>query len=99
LVVSNTKIKYSNICRGMQLLNQLLIKRNLTTFSILLFLLVFGIVQWIKPKFIYNLDGSLREFGIGYMKKTVVPAWLVSIIIAILSYLAIFYMSTPRMFM
>jgi hypothetical protein len=60
---------------------------------------VFGIVQWIKPKFIYNLDGSLREFGIGYMKKTVVPAWLVSIIIAILSYLAIFYMSTPRMFM
>jgi hypothetical protein len=60
---------------------------------------VFGIVQWIKPKFIYNLDGSLREFGIGYMKKTVVPAWLVSIIIAILSYLAIFYMSTPTMFM
>jgi hypothetical protein len=43
----------------------------------------------------YNEDGSLRQFGIGFQRKTVVPAWLVAIIIAILSYLLVLYASTP----
>jgi hypothetical protein len=36
-------------------------------------------------------DGSFREFGVGYKNKTVIPIWVVSIIIAILCYLAISY--------
>jgi hypothetical protein len=46
----------------------------------------------------YNEDGSFREFGIGYKKKTVVPAWLVAIIVAIFSYLGVlYYLTYPRM--
>jgi hypothetical protein len=45
----------------------------------------------------YNEDGSLRQFGIGFQRKTVVPAWLVAIIIAILSYLLVLGVSTPNM--
>ena len=40
----------------------------------------------IKPGFAYNEDGSLKPFGLGYTNKTVIPAWIVAIILGILSY-------------
>ena len=49
-------------------------------------MMVFLIIQFLKPSIIYNSDGSLRQFGIGYRKKTVVPLWLVVILLAIFSY-------------
>jgi hypothetical protein len=79
--------------------NQFFIKRHITTFSILVFLAAFAAVQALKPRFMYNDDGSLRQFGIGFHRKTVVPAWLVAIVVAILSYMMVLYASTPRMYM
>lgn len=81
----------------MQLFNQFFIKQHITTFSILVFLAVFAAVQAFKPRFMYNDDGSLRQFGIGFKRKTVVPAWLIAILIAILSYLLVLYASTPML--
>ena len=40
---------------------------------------------------LYEDDGSFRQFGIGYQHKTIIPIWLVSIIIAIFSYLSVMY--------
>jgi len=77
--------------------NQFFIKRHITSFSILVFLFAFVITHLVKPRFIYNEDGSLRQFGIGFQRKTVVPAWLVAIVLAILSYLLVLYASTPLM--
>ena len=77
--------------------NQFFIKRHITTFSILVFLAAFMTVLAFKPRFMYNEDGSLRQFGIGFQRKTVVPAWLVAIVLAILSYLLVLYASTPLM--
>ena len=75
------------------------IRQNITIVSILLFLIIFGIVQFIKPAFLYNKDGSVREFGIGYKNKTILPIWLFSILLGILSYLFILYFVTyPRLF-
>jgi len=54
--------------------------------SIFLFLIIFFALYFIKPKWLFNEDGSIREFGIGYMKKTILPLWLIGIILAILSY-------------
>ena len=68
-----------------------LIRENITFVSILLFLIIFGIIQMIKPKFLYNLDGSIREFGIGYKNKTIMPIWLLSIVLGILCYLIVLY--------
>jgi len=59
--------------------------------SILLFLFLFGIIQLMKPSFLYNSDGSIREFGIGYKNKTILPIWLLSIILGILCYLIILF--------
>ena len=73
------------------------IRKNLTTMSIFLFIIIFIIIQIAKPSFIYNDDGSFRQFGIGYKSKTVVPLWLVVIFLAIFCYLAlIYYILNPK---
>ena len=69
-------------------------KNNITLVSIVIFLLVFGIVQMIKPSFLYNKDSSLRQFGIGYKNKTILPLWLFSIILGILIYMLVLYYLT-----
>jgi hypothetical protein len=52
-----------------------------------------------KPACFYNKDGSIREFGIGYRNKTILPIWLLSLVLGILSYLAVmFYVAHPKLF-
>ena len=71
------------------------IRNNLAGTAIVLYTIVFMLVQYANPSFIYNDDGSLREFGVGYSSKTVLPIWLVAIILGILSYLAVYNVSRP----
>lgn len=66
-----------------------IIRYHKLAFAIILFLISFVTVHILKPSFIYNTDGGFRDFGVGYKNKTVVPIWLVAIILAVLSYLAI----------
>jgi len=74
-----------------------LARNNTTLVSIIIFIIVFGIIQMIKPAFLYNNDGSIREFGIGYKNKTILPVWLLSIILGILSYLfVLYYLAYPK---
>ena len=72
-----------------------MIRNNLAGAAILLYIIVFMLVQYINPSFIYNDDGSLREFGVGYSNKTILPIWLVAIVLGILSYVAVYYMTLP----
>jgi hypothetical protein len=65
------------------------INKNRVNISILLFLCLFLIVHWYKPSMFYNEAGGFRPFGVGYSHKTVIPIWIVAIILAILSYLAV----------
>mgnify|MGYP007017534329 CR=1 FL=1 len=73
-------------------MNKLFIKQNITSMSILLFMILFGIMVYLKPNFIFNKDGTMRQFGIGYRNKTVIPIWLIVIIMAYLSYLFLLYL-------
>ena len=74
-----------------------MIRNNLAGAAILLYTIVFMLVQYINPSFIYNEDGSLREFGVGYSNKTILPIWLVAIILGILSYVfVLYYLTYPR---
>jgi hypothetical protein len=67
------------------------IRENKTLIAIILFIIIFGSIQIIKPSCFYNKDGSIREFGIGYKNKTILPVWLLSLILGILCYLAVLY--------
>ena len=59
--------------------------------SIVLFLVIFFAIHSFKPSLLYNTDGSFRDFGVGYRNKTVIPIWLVAIVLAIFSYLGVMY--------
>jgi len=73
------------------------IKNNITLVAVALFLLAFSLIMSFKPGFLFNKDGSIRSFGLGYKKKTVIPVWLVSIILGILAYYTVLYIaSLPR---
>lgn len=67
------------------------VRNNTATSAILLFLFIFVLVQMSQPSFLYNKHGSLREFGVGYKNKTFLPMWLFSIVLGIMSYLAVSY--------
>ena len=76
------------------------IRENATLVSIIIFLLIFGLIQMAKPLFLYNKDGSIRSFGIGYRNKTILPIWLLAIVLGILSYfVVIFYVANHKLFL
>ena len=80
-------------------MNRLFVRRHVNTFAILLFVTLFVILNYVKPAIIFKDDGSLREFGVGYKNKTIVPIWLATIILAFLSYLAVlYYLAAPKLY-
>ena len=76
-----------------------IIRENITLVAIILFVIIFGTIQMMKPTCFYNRDGSIREFGIGYRNKTILPIWLLSLLLGILCYLAVlYYVNSPKIF-
>jgi hypothetical protein len=67
------------------------IRQNITLVAVILFVIIFGIIQMSKPACFYNRNGSIREFGVGYKNKTILPIWLFSLLLGILCYLAVLY--------
>lgn len=79
-------------------MSRLFISENVTLVAIIIFTVVFAIIHLLKPAFLYKHDGSVREFGVGYKNKTILPIWLLSIILGILSYLfVLYYLAYPRL--
>ena len=52
------------------------IRENPTIIAIVLFVIIYGSIQIMKPSCFYNTDGSIRQFGIGYRNQTILPIWL-----------------------
>ena len=78
--------------------NRNFLRRNITLLYIILYLVLYCLIITSKPAFLYNSDGSLRNFGIGFRSKTVIPVWLLAIILAIISYFAIlYYIAVPKL--
>ena len=57
--------------------------------AIIIFLLLFTLFHFMKPGFAYTEEGGFRQFGVGYRNKTVIPIWIVAIILAIFCYLCV----------
>ena len=70
------------------------IREHMTLVSIILFIIIFGFIQIMKPSCFYNKDGSIREFGIGYKNKTILPIWLLSLVLGLVCYLTVMYYVT-----
>ena len=70
-------------------MHKLSFEKQKKAIAIVFFVTTFLLVITVKPTIVYNLDGSLKQFGLGYKNKTVIPMWLICIILAIFSYLAV----------
>jgi hypothetical protein len=76
------------------------IRENVTLVAVFIFIILFGFIHIIKPGCFYKDDGSIREFGVGYKNKTILPVWLLAIVLGILSYLfVLYYLAYPRIYM
>lgn len=57
-----------------------------------IYIVLYYLVIISKPSIIYNKQHNiLRQFGIGYKNTTILPLWLVSILLAIISYFIVLY--------
>ena len=79
-------------------MNRKFVRRNITTIAILIYLAIFFFTVNLRPTFLFNDDGTLRDFGLGFRKKTVIPAWLLAISLAITSYfIVLYYLTSPKL--
>lgn len=75
------------------------VNNNAVFSSIVIFAILYASIQYMKPALFYNTDGSIRDFGVGYRNKTIIPIWLLSIVLGILSYLIVlYYLAHPQLF-
>tara|TARA_B110000091_G_scaffold180828_1_gene197866 strand:+ start:646 stop:885 length:240 start_codon:yes stop_codon:yes gene_type:complete len=68
-----------------------IIRQHKPLYAICLFIVLFVTFHYVKPSFAYGRDGEFRQFGVGYRNNTVLPVWIISIVLAILSYLAVLW--------
>ena len=62
------------------------VKSNIVRLSICAFIFIYMMLISSKSSYLYTPEGSLREFGIGKTGKTVMPAWLIAVVLAIIVY-------------
>lgn len=67
------------------------IRKHNISVAIVLFLLCFTILVNLKPAFLFNKNGTLRNFGLGKSSCSIMPVWLTVIVLSILSYLSVSY--------
>ena len=55
--------------------------------AIVLYLIMIGIFVYVNPKYIYDKEGNLKNFGTGNSDSdTICPLWLIILIFAVVSY-------------
>lgn len=67
---------------------------NVIHFSIILYIFTIVTLWIVKPRLIFNEHNKLKEFGIGRYNKTILPFWLVVILVSILSYFLMLVLKT-----
>lgn len=70
-----------------------IMKQNSVHASILLFVISSLFIYHLRPRAIFSPDGSMRELGVSRPHTTLCPFWLVSICLALISYL--FFYTRP----
>lgn len=76
------------------MISKIFIRKHVNSIAIAIYLILFGGLILLKPHFLYDTDGSLRQFGVGRSKKTILPIWLLAVILSIVSYFFVLYFIT-----
>ena len=59
------------------------IRRHFVSVAVVVFIIIYFCIAAVRPPLLYNRDGSLREFGIAQSRKTIIPAWLLAVLLGI----------------
>lgn len=66
---------------------------NILFIIIAVYITLYCMIVYFKPSFIYDEKNEcFRQFGVGYKNTTILPLWLISIILAIISYFFVLYL-------
>ena len=68
-----------------------LLRQNKLLSAFVLYLFSYATIIYMKPSFLFNRDGTLRDFGINGTQKTVISGWVLSIFLAFMSYIIVIY--------
>tara|TARA_Y100000287_G_C14083560_1_gene286809 strand:+ start:204 stop:446 length:243 start_codon:yes stop_codon:yes gene_type:complete len=72
--------------------------QNPAYYSIVVFVGLFFIIVYGFPDMVFEEDGSIRQFGVGFRRKTIFPMWLLAIFLGILSYMFVqVYCMRPKL--
>lgn len=72
-------------------INKTILYKNRIPITIFIFIILLLIINYIKPNFIYNKDGTFMELGVGFSNKTILPIWIVITFLALFSYISFMY--------
>ena len=65
---------------------------NILFIIIAVYICLYAFIIQCKPSFMYDeKNDCFRQFGIGYKNTTILPLWLISILLAIMSYFIVLY--------
>ena len=59
--------------------------------AIIIFIILYVSIIMTQPRFCFDEDGNILQFGLNYKNKTIIPIWLLTVLFGILSYFAIYY--------
>ncbi len=65
------------------------IKNNIISTTIFLFIIIYICIIYIKPSFLFTNHGAIRHFGLGKRNSTIIPIWLMIIILVIFIYMSV----------
>ncbi len=63
------------------------VHNNKVNIAVLMFVFLAFAIHYNQPVMLYTENGGFREFGVGYLHKTVFPIWLVIIFLENILYL------------
>ena len=67
-----------------------------TMAAVVLYIAIYVLIVVTKPSLIFNRDGSVRQFGLAFSRRTIVPIWLAAVVLAVLCYMVVlYYISAP----
>ena len=59
---------------------------------LMVYFIAYGLILWFKPGIVFDPSKKgLRSFGVGYKNTTILPLWVISILLAIFSYFIVLY--------
>ena len=59
--------------------------------AIVIFMILYVVTIMAQPRFCFDEDGNILQFGLNYKNKTIVPMWLLAVLFGITSYFSIYY--------